>query len=169
MPALTDTVTKQELADTLQIVCRNRGVPWNTSNMTQCIRRFERLYDSVAPEGETVTWGELLNAETIRSFCDGTTMHTRQQGDRAMQATETYRQTIGTGSIPHVVNVTKQLLRHIDSNADSSYLEMLAARAEHEVTAAREEANSTVPPFADATCGKFGTGDRISHCCSNVK
>ena len=48
MPALTDTVTKQELADTLQIVCRNRGVPWNTSNITQCIRRFERLYDSVA-------------------------------------------------------------------------------------------------------------------------
>eukprot|EP01046_Picozoa_sp_COSAG06_P111557 COSAG06_NODE_58155_length_278_cov_0.569832_1_plen_77_part_10 len=77
MPELTDTITKQELADTMQIVCRNRGVPWNSSNMTQCIRRFERLYDSVAPSVETVTWEKLLSAAAIESFCDDTTLHTR--------------------------------------------------------------------------------------------
>jgi hypothetical protein len=149
MPELTDTVTKQELGEAIKAVCRNRhGVPWNKSNMAQCIRRFERMYDSVAPEGEAVTWGELLSAETIKSFCDGTTLHAREQGNRAMSATESYEQTIGTGSISHVVNVTKSLLKHIHASADVDELDMLAAHAEHEVTAAREEANAKVPPFA---------------------
>eukprot|EP01044_Picomonas_judraskeda_P010089 COSAG03_NODE_1277_length_4415_cov_3.408522_1_plen_535_part_10 len=149
MPELTDTVTKQELGEAIKAVCRNRhGVPWNKSNMAQCIRRFERMYDSVAPEGEAVTWGELLSAETIKSFCDGTTLHAREQGNRAMSATESYEQTIGTGSISHVVNVTKSLLKHIHTSADVDELDMLAAHAEHEVTAAREEANAKVPPFA---------------------
>ena len=118
MPELTDTITKQELADTMQIVCRNRGVPWNSSNMTQCIRRFERLYDSVAPSVETVTWEKLLSAAAIESFCDDTTLHTRERGNRTMAATESYQQTIGTGSISHMVNVAKRLLHHIDPSAD---------------------------------------------------
>ena len=127
MPELTDTVTKQELGEAIKAVCRNRhGVPWNKSNMAQCIRRFERMYDSVAPEGEAVTWGELLSAETIKSFCDGTTLHAREQGNRAMSATESYEQTIGTGSISHVVNVTKSLLKHIHTSADVDELRIAA-------------------------------------------
>ena len=74
--------------------------------------------------------------------------HTRQQGDRAMTATEAYQQTIGTGSIPHVVNVAKRLLRHIDPSADVDELDMMAAHAEHEAASRREEVNAKVPPFA---------------------
>jgi len=155
MPELTDTVTKQELGDAIQIVCRNRaGVPWNRSNMNQCINRFERLYDHVAPgdkdflEDQGVMWEDLLSATAIKSFCDGATLHTREQGNRAMSATESYEQTIGTGSISHMVNVAKRLLLNIHENADVDELDMLAEHAEYEAAARRELTNAKVPPFA---------------------
>ena len=66
MPELTDTVTKQELGEAIKAVCRNRhGVPWNKSNMAQCIRRFERMYDSSA-RGE----GNDINVDYMR-LCEG--------------------------------------------------------------------------------------------------
>ena len=150
MPAISDAVSKQALTDLVGIVCRNRdGVPWNASNLTQCIRRFGRFYDAMVPEGEGATWEQLLTAANLRQFCDGATLHTRRRGDRAIEADEAYRQTIGTGSIAHMVNVCKRMLLHMDPSADTSVLETLAAHAESEATVRRDEVNDKVPPFAD--------------------
>ena len=58
MPAISDEVSRQALTDLVGIVCRNRdGVPWNASNLTQCIRRFGRFYEAMVPEGESATAG----------------------------------------------------------------------------------------------------------------
>ena len=80
VPGLSDTMTKQTLAETISIVCRSHGTPWIQSNMAQCIRWFECLYESVAPEVSTsvvsapgpelfFTWF-LLKRSTLPSLSD---------------------------------------------------------------------------------------------------
>ena len=143
------TVTTQPLQDLVDVVCvKPDGTPWTPQGVHNLRRSLSKmLTDAVSHNGGPVTYAQFLTAETITTYCDGTTPRPRDVGDRAIAA-DNHCQTIGAASIPNIAKVSIRILHHIDKTADTSALEALIAQAEAAASERARVRNAATPSFS---------------------